>query len=273
MIELWQRFKPQIIFSILIASLFITALKIEPLVKGPFGSIVQIPETDAVPQPTDVPDFAAILDVELKKQAFFAYIQPYIDQENDEILEMREAVGRIQEKLSAGRNISSRDSRLLNTLSVRYELESVEIESQEHLRELLKRLDVIPASLVLAQAANESAWGTSRFARYGYNFFGQWCYREGCGFVPSRRSAGDIHEVKRFSSVKESVHAYFMNLNTFQSYESLRLIRQKLRDNGQIIDGISLTEGLESYSERGEEYIWELQSMMHSNGLTELDDA
>ena len=123
----------------------------------------------------------------------------------------------------------------------------------------------------MAQAANESAWGTSRFAREGKNFFGQWCYTEGCGIIPARRLAGASHEVRRFDSVFDSVEAYIMNLNTFPNYQQLRDIRQQVRQSGRTIDGISLSEGLDSYSSRGDEYIFELQSMIYSNNLLTLD--
>src|SRR5690606_11880502 len=142
-----------------------------------------------------------------------------------------------------------------------------------HLRVLLRRVDVLPSSLVLAQAANESAWGTSRFAVEGNNYFGQWCFTEGCGLVPDRRLSEASHEVKAFTSAGESVEAYFMNINTFGAYQGLRLMREELRRSGQIIDGLTLAEGLESYSERGEEYIEELQSMIQFNELLERDSV
>lgn len=271
MIKVWSQFKAEILFSLLIFGLFAISTRMQPLIPVEIAVVALEPEVET--EVSNVPDFAAILDVELKKQAFFAYIRPHIDQENRDILRQRETLEEIQAKVLSGRTISSRDVQVIRGLSLTYELEGDNLESPAHLRRLLKRLDVIPVSLVLAQAANESAWGTSRFARFGYNFFGQWCYTEGCGIIPSRRSAGDNHEVQRFEGVEGSVHAYFMNLNTFQSYEILRDIRQLLRDQDRGIDGISLTEGLESYSERGEEYIWELQSMMYSNGLNLLDEV
>jgi Bax protein len=131
---------------------------------------------------------------------------------------------------------------------------------------------MIPASLALAQAANESAWGTSRFAQDGNNFFGQWCYSDGCGIIPSRRRQGDIHEVRRFDTVKDSVQAYIHNLNTFPSYQMLRRIRQQLRQQNRNLDGASLADGLESYSERGLDYIEELQTMIYSNNLLARDN-
>jgi len=127
--------------------------------------------------------------------------------------------------------------------------------------------------LALAQAANESAWGTSRFAQDGNNLFGQWCYTNGCGLVPSRRREGATHEVRRFDNIRDSVESYIHNLNTFPSYQMLRRIRQQLRQQDRPIDGVSLADGLESYSSRGLDYIVELQRMIYSNELLERDNA
>jgi len=159
----------------------------------------------------------------------------------------------------------------LSGLRVEYELENEVLNTANLVNRLLRRVDIIPSSLALAQAANESAWGTSRFAVEGNNFYGQWCYTEGCGIVPARRIAGENHEVKSFDSVFESVKAYIMNLNTFPNYQKLRDIRQQVRQGGRSIDGISLSEGLDTYSSRGDDYIFELQSMIYSNNLLEFD--
>ena len=136
---------------------------------------------------------------------------------------------------------------------------------------LLRRVDVVPPSLALAQAANESAWGTSRFARDGNNYFGQWCFEQGCGLVPKRRDEGRAHEVATFSSPVESVERYMANLNTHDAYRPLRERREQLRESEAPITGIQLAAGLEKYSERGEEYIAELRSMIRFNNLGAYD--
>jgi len=127
------------------------------------------------------------------------------------------------------------------------------------------RIDVIPTDLVLVQAANESAWGTSRFARQGYNFFGLWCFRKGCGFVPSRRKADAKHEVAKFPNLTRAVYTYLRNLNRHNAYRELRQIRANLRANNLPITGSDLAEGLVSYSERGHDYVEELQAMIRFN--------
>ncbi|MCR6652499.1 MAG: glucosaminidase domain-containing protein [Cellvibrionaceae bacterium] len=120
---------------------------------------------------------------------------------------------------------------------------------------------------MLAQAASESAWGTSRFAREGYNYFGQWCFKAGCGIVPKRRLEGAYHEVTRFDSVRESVAAYFHNINTHSAYHGLRLLRQEKTARREPFSGHELAGKLTSYSERGAPYIEELRSIMRSNQL------
>lgn len=255
--------RPHLTFFLIIAVLFGSGV----LVGKRAGLLpFQPPELVGVPV-RDMPDFESFTDVEAKKAAFFNYLQPYIYAENRQILAQREVLLGIRDKIRQGQSLSRRESAFLSTISEEYEVETVNQHTESHLRQLLRRVDILPSSLVLAQAANESAWGTSRFAVEGNNFFGQWCYTEGCGLVPERRRDGAYHEVKAFNNVGESVHAYFMNINTFPSYQKLRRIRQQLREEGTEIDSITLTEGLDSYSERGEAYIDELQSMINFNEL------
>jgi Bax protein len=130
---------------------------------------------------------------------------------------------------------------------------------------LLRRVDVVPETLVLVQAANESGWGTSRFALEGLNFFGQWCFRRGCGIVPENRPDGMNHEVRIFKSVNASIRSYLRNINTHAAYLELRLLREQRRAEGKDIRALDLTPGLLSYSERGEDYIDELNAMIRVN--------
>jgi len=137
----------------------------------------------------------------------------------------------------------------------------------ELLFELLKRVDNIPAPLALAQAANESAWGTSRFALEGNNIFGQWCFDEGCGIVPSRRRANASHEVRAFESLDAAVAAYFLNLNTHDRYQGFRDMRFQMRNQRGDLDPLVLVFGLVGYSERGDKYVDEIQTMIQQNDL------
>jgi len=126
-------------------------------------------------------------------------------------------------------------------------------------------------SLALAQAANESAWGTSRFAREGNNYFGQWCFEPGCGLVPENRASGKTHEVARFSSPAESVKAYIENLNSNSAYEALRSQRAKQGESSSPIGGMALSNGLLNYSERGQDYVHDIQGLIQNNQLEKYD--
>tara|TARA_R110000772_G_scaffold31392_3_gene77542 strand:+ start:311 stop:1138 length:828 start_codon:yes stop_codon:yes gene_type:complete len=262
---------PQLGYIAFLGVLFVAALwfrkeQVELIIEPVPEPVIEIVEL-----PSDIPDFDSMLDVQEKKTSFFNFLTPYIERINQKILSQRQQLAVLRDKLNGGRSLSRNEMNYLSSLRVAYELDNEMLNTRNLINRLLKRADIIPSSLALAQAANESAWGTSRFAQEGNNFFGQWCYSEGCGIVPNRRREGASHEVKSFDNVLESVEAYIMNLNTFPNYQHLRDIREELRVQGLPIDGITLSEGLDTYSERGNEYIFELQSMIHSNNLLELD--
>ncbi|WP_172408431.1 glucosaminidase domain-containing protein [Marinobacter sp. es.048] len=130
-----------------------------------------------------------------------------------------------------------------------------------------------PPSLALAQAANESAWGTSGFAREGNNFFGQWCFEKGCGLVPGERPAGRDYEVEVFASAEESLHAYMRNLNRHDAYSKLRSIREDLRNKGETVTGEALAQGLGDYSAQGDEHVSLVLTLISNNNLTRYDGS
>lgn len=207
-----------------------------------------------------MPDFTSYNDVQTKKRQFFEYLRPLIDAENDRITELREAIQ------------SSHDNHFLRQQAKKYKLDKVLSRSDtttEQLKKLLLlRVEIVPSSLALAQAAIESGWGTSRFAREGYNFFGHWCFSKGCGLVPSSRHENASHEVRRFSSPAESVKAYIHNLNTHASYKGLRALRREAKATGRPIHGCELATGLTAYSERGMHYVNEIRQLIRANQLS-----
>lgn len=220
------------------------------------------PRAEVVKKP--LPDFNAIADVNAKKQAFFAYLRPYVRQENQRLLLLREQLLDIAEKKQKKLRLSIEEYAFLYSLYDEFRLDVTQSDLTS-LQALLLRVDVIPESLVLMQAANESAWGTSRFAVEGYNFFGQWCFREGCGMVPLNRAEDQFHEVARFDSPALAIRSYFYNLNTFHTYEALRQIRAELRSENRPLRAEYLANGLLAYSERGAEYIAEITAMIRFN--------
>ena len=215
-----------------------------------------------------LPDFGQYQNVAEKKQAFFAYLQPLVTANNQQVLEHRTRL--IDIAMAPLNELSGSDRQFTQMLIERYKLDET-AEPAAIRAELLQRLDIVPLSLALSQAAKESAWGTSRFARQGNNLFGQWCYENGCGLVPLQRGAGQVHEVARFASVNDAVASYLRNINSHRAYRDLRNARAALRAQGQPITGLKLATHLTRYSERGQPYVDEIQSMIRFNKLDALD--
>ena len=211
----------------------------------------------------DTPDFAAYKQTKTKKQAFFRYLTPAIKAQN--LLAERDKLrlSRIARHWHGQRKLSPQEQTWLLQQLSHYRVTADSIDSA--IKQLKPRIGTIPKALVLAQAANESAWGTSRFARQGNNYFGQWCYSKGCGLVPQQRIAGGTHEVAIYSSVYESVAAYFRNLNSNKAYRSLRQIRQQAEASQQQVSAEQLAQGLRFYSERGDAYVADIVRLMRSN--------
>ncbi|MDN3679171.1 glucosaminidase domain-containing protein [Vibrio tapetis subsp. quintayensis] len=236
------------------------------------STTVEIPKEPQSPLVTvgDKPDFKAFTDVNEKKSAFFGYLKPKIDIENKRVLNERNALLAAKSALADASLTSERRS-YITRIGKTYQLslsEGAEL-TLEWIDQALERVNVLPPSMVMIQAANESAWGTSRFATQANNFFGQWCYREGCGLIPLQRNEGASHEVAKFSSVQQSVNAYFMNINRNRAYQNLRIKRLALEKEGASLQSddtaLALINELGQYSERGSDYISELQAMIRHN--------
>ena len=134
------------------------------------------------------------------------------------------------------------------------------------------RMDEVPVSLAIAQAAKETGWGTSRFAQEGNALFGQWTW-SGEGLKPKEADENQGHKVMKFNVLQASVRAYQRNLNTHRSYENFRLARAQLRDAGKILDSIVLSQFLDNYAETGNQYVEVLQKIIKQNDLKDFDDA
>ena len=134
------------------------------------------------------------------------------------------------------------------------------------------RMDEVPVSMAIAQAAKETGWGTSRFAQEGNALFGQWTW-SGEGIKPSDADTDSKHKVMKFKILQASVRAYQRNLNTHSSYKDFRGARAELRDANKKLDSMILTEYLDKYAEIGKEYVKVLQQIIKQNNLTDFDDA
>ena len=134
------------------------------------------------------------------------------------------------------------------------------------------RMDIIPVSIALAQAANESGWGTSRFALEGNALFGQWTWSKK-GISPKNKDPDKTHKILQFQVLKASVRAYKNNLNTHNAYKKFREVRAQLRQEGKKIIGSDLTKYLKAYAAIGEKYVIILDDIIEKNSLTDFDNS
>lgn len=224
------------------------------------------------------PDFNLYHDSSEKKEAFYEYLLPMIHKANQEVTQERAWLSSMGDLLLAGVPLSENQIQALGRVEKRYDLGSLSrgtidsvdqslVATARRVGVLLKRVDVVPASLIVAQAAKESGWGTSRFATQGNNFFGIWCFYEGCGLTPLQRTEGFNHEVATFESVEQGVRYYVRTINTHNAYKDLRALRSDARRSDEQSPGELLANGLLRYSERGLAYVQEVQSMIRHNNL------
>ncbi len=217
---------------------------------------------DTLQSSAALPDFQSIQDTEERKKLFVQFLKPVIKTENARILQDRYLIKRIYKGVKNGDELSKKDKRWLASIAKQYRVKNREFPSNEAFLDLLMHVDIIPVDLAIAQAANESAWGTSRFARIGNNMFGQWCFKPGCGIVPGQRKEGSTHEVAAFQTVAGSVESYMHHVNSHPAYQQLRALRYKKRLEGQKPDGYTMALGLQKYSGIGMKYVNILRSMM-----------
>lgn len=228
---------------------------------------IQTPEAEAEEDTT--PPIWPLPDDEtaLRKAQLINLLLPAIQANNRELLALRAEAEAIHQRFRA-RRLTAQDFDWLVAQARRYRLEPPATPAtltEDWFATLLRRIDIVPASLALAQGAIESAWGTSRFAEEGNNYFGQWCFTPGCGMVPARRPAGARYEVQLFDTPEDAVRAYMLNLNSHPRYRHLRLLREQARAQEKPISGHTLAAGLEGYAEIGDEYISRLRAVMRSN--------
>lgn len=208
------------------------------------------------------------IDVTLKKRIFFRAIGPLALRSNELILQERDRL-----QLLAKATATATDPSFLPALAERYGLTTEDMSREELITELLLRVDIVPPSLILAQAAEESGWGTSRFAFTGNALFGQWSW-DGNGIKPKeQRSGKGDYRIAAFDSPLQSVQAHARNLNSHRAYSDFRRERARMRATDRPISGTELAGTLTRYSERGVEYVRTLRSIMSFNKLEPVDNA
>jgi Bax protein len=197
-----------------------------------------------------------------RKNLFIQIILPLIIKENNSIKLDRKKLFSVLNK-----NKNSRAEK--SWLNLKFKQYGV---VNKDLSTLKIRMDEVPVSMAIAQAAKETGWGTSRFAQEGNALFGQWTW-SGEGIKPSDADNDSTHKVMKFKVLQASVKAYQRNLNTHSTYKNFRSARAELRDEGKKLDSMILTEYLDKYAETGKEYVRILQQIIKQNDLTDFDDA
>ena len=197
-----------------------------------------------------------------RKEFFIQIILPLIIEENNNIKLDRKTLFAIINKS----NNSNTEKKWLEKKYKQYGVKSGDLSS------LKIRMDEIPVSLAIAQAAKETGWGTSRFALEGNALFGQWTW-SGDGLKPKEAKEGENHKVMKFNILQASVRAYQRNINTHSTYKDFRKARAKLRDNNKPLDSIELSKHLNKYAETGNQYVEVLQKIIKQNKLQDFDDA
>tara|TARA_B100000963_G_scaffold49188_1_gene37401 strand:- start:2212 stop:3198 length:987 start_codon:yes stop_codon:yes gene_type:complete len=204
------------------------------------------------------------------KKNFVRTILPIILNENQKILSIRKELLNLKFKLKENKTLDSFDVKNLKKLSKSYNINFDNKHKSEIIDTLLISVDVIPNSIVLAQAAIESGWGSSRFAREYNALFGQYTYDNDAGVVPLKRSYGEKHLIKSFTSYDRSVQSYFRNINSHHAYKDFRKIRKIMRNRNNFSDTNLLVEQLNTYAE-DENYIQTIKAVINKNKFNKLD--
>ena len=207
--------------------------------------------------PRDLNNLQSVL---LKKETFIKIVLPLIVAENEKILDDREKLKIISEK----KFTTELEKQWLRQKLLEYKVKKGDIN------QLMIRMDIIPVSIALAQAAKESGWGTSRFALEGNAIFGQWTW-DGQGIAPLKRDGDKNHKILKFPILRASVKAYKNNLNTHKSYVKFRDKRRKLREKNLAITGLVLSDTLKNYAQTGSEYTKILNQIITQNRLTDFE--
>ncbi len=228
---------------------------------------IKVPKLKVIKFPNNLNQ---IRDIHKKKKLFFSIVLIGAYHANQEILEIRSRLDNLDKKYSIKQVLTVKEEKWINQLKEKYNIDSRNLTNT--LDKLQQRVDVIPLSLLLAQAACESGWGTSRFTIEANNIFGEWTFSEDvAGVIPEDRPAGAQYKIKKFESIEDSINSYINNLNSNIAYKKLWSIRKALRKNNQKLNSLKLSKGILKYSQRREEYIEEIQAIIEYNNLQELD--
>lgn len=213
------------------------------------------------------PDFPTLDEIDLRKSVFFQVLLPLVLQANEAIEEQRQRLVTLGQRVELGVPLTGAERDWLDRIKDYYNVED------DNFDQLLKRVDVVPPSLALAQAAIESGWGTSRFAREGNALFGQYTNSDNANLLPAALPGDADVRIHAYGGLFEAVMSYARNLNTHAAYQAFRALRAKARTASDVPDGYALAGTLKRYSARGEDYVRDVRRVMNANDLTSYDDA
>ena len=214
-------------------------------------------------------DFKQVKDIKIKKTIFIQLMLPIIIAEQKHLRQQRFIA---QQLLKDKQQITQSEvANWFSRIKKEYRINS-QLSFHQQKTELLNRLDELPLTLILAQAAIESAWGTSRFAIEGNSLFGQWTFSGKNGLTPKNRSEGKTHQVKAFPSLQASIRSYLKNINRNTAYKELRDERKKMRMENKKLDAFKLAEGLHRYSQKGTEYVKIIHRLLNTSEFKNLEN-
>ena len=207
-------------------------------------------------------DLKKIKSTNKRKETFIKIVMPLILIENEKIIEDRNKLFKI---------LCKQSNSMGEKVWLKRRFKDYDIKGED-ISELKLRLDIIPTSIAIAQAAKESGWGTSRFALEGNAMYGQWTWG-GDGIEPSQKDKKKEHKILKFPKLQSSVSAYMKNLNTHRGYSEFRKERSKIREKNKTVEGIDLVKYLYNYAQTGSEYVKILKKIIEQNDLTDFDSS
>ena len=211
-------------------------------------------------------EFYEIKDIKETKIYFFEYIYKMTENENKKILEERRFVKKMLTSSLLNINTNSSEFKKLLKLKKKYRVKKL-----YDIKSYMQKIDIIPPSMSLAQAAIESGWGKSRFIKEANNIFGHWTYNSKIGMIPEQRDDGDNHFIRIFKTLQDSISAYMLNLNRNKAYKSFQKQRYSIRLENKPLNGLELSQTMVNYSGIGTEYLSILKIVINKNKLQSYD--
>lgn len=225
---------------------------------------IEVPRTYLSDLPRELP---ALSGKHERKTLFFTAMLPLVLQVNELLKADRQRIIDLKTRVENGEVLLAKDTEWLEGMASEYRVPGLDFDI------LLERVNVVPPSLALGQAALESGWGTSRFAQLGNAPFGERAWTSENGMIPRNRQDGDTHEIRAFGHLMDAVYGYILNLNRHSAYDQFREARAQLITKGRRLTGIALAPALTNYSERGVDYVTDLLTIMQGNRLEDFDSA